>query len=332
MNPNKKKIMIGVVAVVLVLAVGIGVYAGSKYSKIKKTDLKDKNLEVSGKVEKELGDDYLNIAILGTKQKDKEEGAVDSDAVYVASLNKETKEIKLMQVYGNTIMEQGKKTIKMKEAYADGGAEKAISVLNENLDLNIKDYVSIDFKAMADTIDILAGIEIDVTEEEIPHIDGYTQEIAGILGKEPVKIAGAGLQTLDGTQAAAYCRIRVTEGGDVKRGSRQQEVIGKILEKLQSADFSQMDQIMDAVFPQVETNFKLNEMVSYGKDAASYKLTIVPAFPREIKEQKRNEVSSDVQFTDYEEVVEATDFKSDVKQIHAELFPDKKYQADGNGK
>lgn len=324
-DQKKKKLMIvgGIAAVIIAAAVIIWGYADSKVSKIQTTELDEEKLQISEEVEEELEeleDEYVNMAVFGVNIKSEKDAAVDSDAVYVASLNTSTKEIKLMCVYGNAVMNHNGQTIRMKDAYAEDGAESAIAVLNENLDLNIKKYVSINFKAMVDMIDILGGIEIDVKKNEIPHINGYAQGIAEMLGKKAKEVKKPGRQTLDGMQAAGYCRIRVTKGGDVKRTGRQQEVIEKMLGKLKDAGFSQMDQMMDVVFPEVETNFTTEEMLSYGKDAASYSLTSIPAFPREIKPQKKLKKKKGQQFADYEEIVEGVNIEKEVQEIHKELF------------
>lgn len=325
---SKKKIIIGVIAVLAAVAIGVGVYANSKLSKVKQTTVDEDKLEISEEVEEEIGTDYLNVAIFGVNAKEAGDKAVDSDAVYVASLNQETKEVKIFSVYGNTLMQHEGKTVKMKEAYAEGGAEEAIAVLNETLELNIKDYVTLNFAAMVDLIDTLGGIEIDVTEEEIPHINGYAQGIAKALGKKTKDITAAGKQKLDGVQATGYCRIRVTDGGDVKRGSRQMEVINKMLEKLTTSGFEQVDKCMDIVLPNVETNFENGDIISYGADAKKYKVSLLPAFPRTIKEQVRQPQKEGVQFADFEEIVEGTNLEKDVEDIHKELFPDRIQESD----
>lgn len=320
---NKKKIIIGVVAVVAALAVAIGVYANSKLSKIRHKEVNEDKLQVSEEVEEKVADEYLNVAIFGVNAKSEKDKTVDSDAVYVASLNRTTKEVKLLPVYGNTMMKHEGKNVKMKEAYATGGAEKAIAVLNENLKLNIKDYVTLNFQALVDVIDKIGGIEIDVTKEEIPHINGYDQGIAKLLGKKAKEIQKEGKQVLDGCQAVGYCRIRVTDGGDVKRGSRQMEVINKTIAKMKESNFAQVNELIDLIFPQIQTNFEKTEMISYGKDAAAYTITTLPAYPRTIKEQVRKPLEEGQQFADFEEIVEGTDCEKDVKDIHNELFGNK---------
>ena len=323
MNDNvKKRILMGGIVLVLAVALGIGVYGGSKMSKIHRTDLDEGNLEVSKEMEEELGDEYLNVAVFGVNAKSKDSDQTDSDAVYIASLNTYTDEVKLVSVYGNTMMEHEGTTIRLRDAYGEGGPEEAIAVLNANLDLNIKNYVSVDFRAMVDVINILGGVDINVTEEEIPHINGYAQDIAGVIGEKAKEVTKPGRQMLDGMQAVGYCRIRVTDGGDVKRGQRQQAVIAQMLERMQEADFAQMDKIMDQVFPEVETNFETSELLEYGQDASGYTVENLPAFPREIEAQKREELKEGQQFADFEEVVQAVDFKGEVETLHKELFPD----------
>lgn len=209
---NKKKVIIGIVAVIAVAVIGAGVYASGKLSKINKKEVNEETIQVDEKTEEELGEEYLNVAVFGVNTISEDEEAVDSDVVFVVSLNTKTKEVKLLPVYGNTFLEYNGEEVRMKDVYAKDGAEGAITLLNETLDLNIKDYVSVNFKALADAIDILGGVEIDVTKEEIPHINGYAQGIAELYSKKAPVVEKPGKQTLDGIQAAAYCRIRVTEG------------------------------------------------------------------------------------------------------------------------
>ena len=320
-NTSKaQKIVRILVAVLVVAAVGIGVYANRQASKVKQTEVKEESLQVSEETEEELKDAYVNVAIFGVNERSAEDKTADSDAVYVASLDTGSKEVRLLPVYGNTMMKRDGSEIKMKEAYADGGAEEAIAVLNETLELNIKDYVSMDLGALVEIIDSLGGIEIDVKQDEIPHINGYAQSIAKAYGKETVNVEAEGKQKLDGSQAAGYCRIRVTDGGDVKRADRQKEVMEQVLQKLEEADFSQTDKILDILLPQLETSFEKSEIIAYAADAADYKVSSIPAYPRAIKEQERKEKKEGEQFTDYEEIVEGTDCEKDVADIHKELF------------
>lgn len=315
---GKKQIYImGALLIIAALIVVIAAYTTNKWDKVQKAELDEEELGISEEIEEELGEDYLNVALFGVNMKAEGDEHVDSDAVYVVSVNLSTKELQLVSVYGNTVLvSDSGKTVRMKDAYASGGPQEAIALLNENLDLDIQDYVSVNFKAMADVIDILDGVEIDVTKEELPHVNGYARDIAKLLGKEQEPLEKEGLQTLNGIQAVGYCRIRITEGGDVRRAGRQQMVIDQMKQKLEKAGFSQMDEIMDKVFPEVETNFELSEAVGYGKDLPSYSFVGMYAFPMSIKEQSRDGGKDG----DYAEIVECSDYEKDVITLHQQLF------------
>ena len=155
-----------------------------------------------------------------------------TDCIIVASLNNKTKEIKMVSVYRDTLLDLSEGTYqKCNAAYSYGGPVLAINMLNMNLDLDIQDYVTVDFGAIADAVDLLGGIEIEVTEEELPYINQYIPETANSAGKAANLLQSAGLQKLDGTQATTYARIRSTAGGDFTRTERQRLVIEKMFEK-----------------------------------------------------------------------------------------------------
>ena len=161
-----------------------------------------------------------------------------------------------------------------------------------------------------------------MTEEELPHVNGYARDIAAALEKKQKPLKSEGKQTLNGIQAVGYCRIRITEGGDVKRAERQKQVIEQMRSKLEAANFSQMDEIMDKVFPEVETNFELSEAADYGKDIASYQFVGTQVFPATIKPQSKDGGKEG----DYAELVECADYENDVIRLHQSLFEGIEYE------
>lgn len=320
MTGEKKKWVFGALAVLLVLAIGIGVYAKSKLDKVKQTDLNEENLNVNEEMEEE-NTHYLNVALFGIDAHSKDAKEVQSDAIVIASLNEDTKEIKLVSVYGNAVLVDAKgKAVAAKNIYTNG-AESAVEMLNRNLDLDITHFAAVDFQAMIDVIDALGGIEIDVKEEEIQHITGYTADLITVTGKDSMGVTEAGPQILNGTQATAYCRIRATEGGDVDRAGRQKEVITKILEKMVQTTPTKLNEIIDKVFPEIETNFELKELVTYTPDFNSYKVNEMKGFPFQISEKKASEI---------EDAVLPSDFKGDVLKLHQMFFPDMDYSPTKN--
>ena len=260
-----------------------------------------------------LGDGYTNVALFGVDSRDGNLGEGNrTDCIIVASLNNETKEIKMVSVYRDTLLDLSEGTYqKCNAAYSYGGPVLAINMLNMNLDLDIQDYVTVDFGAIADAIDLLGGVDIEVTEEELPYINQYIPETANSAGKSANYLSSAGLQTLDGTQATTYARIRSTAGGDFTRTERQRLVIEKMFEKAKSADLGTLNAIIDKVFPQVSTSFTLQEILTYATAYSEYKLVGNMGFPQDNYTDLLSGLGS---------VVVPDDLVSNVTKLHEFLF------------
>lgn len=260
-----------------------------------------------------MGEGYTNVALFGVDSRDGNLGEGNrTDCIIVASLNNETKEIKMVSVYRDTLLDLSEGTYqKCNAAYSYGGPVMAINMLNMNLDLDIEDYVTVDFGAIADTIDLLGGVEIEVTEEELPYINNYIPETAKSAVKTPKLLESAGLQLLDGTQATTYARIRSTAGGDFTRTERQRLVIEKMFEKAKQADLKTLNAIIDRVFPQVSTSFTLPEILNYASAYSEYTLVGNMGFPQDNYTDMLSEIGS---------VVVPDDLVSNVTKLHEFLF------------
>ena len=230
-----------------------------------------------------LGKGYTNIALFGVDSRDGNLGKGNrTDCIIVASLNNETKEVKMISVYRDTLLDLSDGTLqKCNAAYSYGGPTQAVNMLNMNLDLDIQKYVTVDFGAIADAIDLLGGVEIEIKEEEIQYLNKFVQETADSAGKEAHRVETAGLQLLDGVQATTYARIRSTAGGDFTRTERQRLVIEKIVEKAKNADLMTLNSIIDKVFPQVATNFTLSDILYYAQAYTEYQLSGNMGFPQD---------------------------------------------------
>ena len=239
------------------------------------------NEEVKQNKEVDLGDGYTNVALFGVDSRDGNLGEGNrTDCIIVASLNNETKEIRMVSVYRDTLLDLSEGTYqKCNAAYSYGGPVMAINMLNMNLDLDIEDYVTVDFGAIADAIDLLGGVEIDIQEEEIAPLNKYINETTRSAGKEAHRVEQSGLQLLDGSQATTYARIRSTAGGDFTRTERQRLVIEKMFEKALKADLGTINAIIDEVFPQVSTSFTLQEILTYAAAYSEYTLGDNMGFP-----------------------------------------------------
>jgi LCP family protein required for cell wall assembly len=142
---------------------------------------------------------------------------------------------------------------KITHAHAFGGGMDTTRALNRNLDLNIKEFVIFNWQAVADTVDALDGIEIDVKKKELNDLNHYGKETGKNVGKKFHKVKKAGVQTLDGVQATTYCRIRKTSGGDTGRGNRYKKVVEGVMKKL-AANPGKAKTLSDEVMPQIRTN------------------------------------------------------------------------------
>lgn len=262
-------------------AIGI-IFLAVKLGKINSEDINADDIVMSDEAGLS-GEGYTNVALFGIDSRTGElEKGTRTDCLIVASLNNETKEVKMVSVYRDTVLDiEDNYLQKCNAAYAFGGPTQAINMLNKNLDLNIQDYATVDFAAIANAIDMLGGLEIEIKPEEIKPLNKFVKETARVAGKEAHKVSEPGLQLLDGVQATTYARIRSTAGGDFTRTERQRLVIEKIIEKAQKSDIATINKMIDELFPTIKTSFSVAEILSYAKDFTKYEIAGSEGFPFE---------------------------------------------------
>ena len=267
----------------------------------------------------EAMEQYTNIALFGldTRQAGSLGKGNRSDTIMVASINNDTKDVKIISLYRDSYLNLANdKYRKCNEAYSIGGPEQAVAMLNMNLDLKIDYYMSVDFLAVSEVVDKLGGIEIDVDEYEIEHLNNYTVETAKVTGKSTNKLKSPGLQTLDGVQATSYCRIRYTQGDDFKRTERQREVLENIAKKAKTMSASQLDSIIKAVFPMCATNMTVDQLLSMATDALSYNIVETSGFPYDVVTDSVGSAGS---------CVIPVDLEANVIKLHKNLFASEQY-------
>lgn len=293
---KKQKRIILFIVEILVLAILVAVlYTVLKADNIQKIKVDEENIvtKVNENVENnESLKGYRNIALFGVDSREGDLGkGTRSDSIIIASINEETGEIKLCSVYRDTYLNLSNDSYnKCNSAYAKGGPEQAIIMLNMNLDLNITDYVTIGFDGLTDVIDALGGVYVDVSEAEIPHLNNYQISMVGTTsdgqtftateGKDYTAVTTAGYQKLNGLQATAYCRIRHV-GNDFERAERQREVLAAVMDQAQKASVSDLNKILDEVLPHVATSLDVDEMVGMLADVTKYNITGSDGFPFE---------------------------------------------------
>lgn len=260
---------------------------------------------------------YRNIAIFGVDSRENDlERNTRSDTIMIASINQATNNVKLCSIYRDTYVNIPEhKFDKITHAYANGGYSLALSTINTNFDLNVTDYITVNFYAVAHVIDLLGGIELDIQPNELKWLNGYVRENNRVNGTNDPGLSSSGLQTVTGTQALAYSRIRYTTGGDFKRTERQRIVVDKIFEKAKTADIATLNEIITKMLPEIYTNISGSQILLLAKDIFNYTIIDSFGFPFEKKGAYLNKVS----------YVLPIDLTSNVIKLHQTLFDDTDY-------
>ena len=270
-------------AILLVAAYFIGMVNRVKYENMSETEA-GINDDLSKDTLESL-EGYTNIAVFGLDNRSAnnyQEG--NSDVVMIASIDNKTKNVKLVSVYRDTFLSVGGGTyFKCNNAYARGGAKQAVQMLNSNLDLDIKEYVCVDWAAVVEVIDDLGGLDLNITQGEMNQINKYKKDVDGVTGKNTPNVTQYGLVHLDGTQATTYARIRKLSGDDFKRASRQRIVLQAMLEeKAKKANPATLVKICNSVVDDISTTLSLDQMVSLAKDVTKYKISSTTGFPTDL--------------------------------------------------
>lgn len=307
---KRRAILLGVEVIVLLLLIGVA-FVMAKYDKFQTVAINADDIEINEGVKTEGYSTYVLFG--GDSRQGQLEAGSHTDTIILVSLDNETKEIRMVSVYRDTLLEQMANDYhKANQAYFRGGPVEAINMLNKNLDLAIEDYATVDFKAMADVVDLLGGVEISVTDAEAEALNKYIKETARVAGKEAHTLSKGGTYVLDGPQAVTYARLRKLEGGDYKRTERQRVVIKALFGKIKKIDLKTLNSIIDTVFPQVSTSFELRELLALAKSVTEYKLGDSAGFPFD---------KTDGSFTSAGSVVVALGHAENVQQLHKFLYP-----------
>lgn len=285
------KIFLRVLIVIIVIILGIAIagysFVHSKLSKMK-TEYIDKTAIGISEEAKDSLKGYRNIALLGIDSRADDYGTGNrSDCIIIASINEKTKEVKLLSVYRDTyvyVTENGNKKLdKITHAYSYGGVQNTLKSLNEALDLNITEYVTVNFDAVIAAVNALNGVEIDITSEELKYINDYIDATSQSSGVKSSHLSKAGRQTVDGVQAVAYSRIRYTAGGDYKRTERMRTVVTAMAKKAKTLNIGQLNKLADEILPRVSKNIENNDIIALIPSALSFDITESLGWPYNVK-------------------------------------------------
>ena len=219
------------------------------FNKIENIEINKNDIGITTEIEEKLlkySNNIINIALFGV---DSEEGKVGrSDSIIIETIDAKHKKLKLTSIMRDSYVNiDGVGKDKINHAYDFGGPQLAIKTLNENFDLNISKFLSVNFTTLPKIIDMLGGLTLDITNEEVKYIPGI-----GVEGR----------YKLNGSQALAYSRIRYASGGDYVRTDRQRAVLSKVLEKIINMNKSEYASIVGEILPMLKTNLKYSEIIN----------------------------------------------------------------------
>lgn len=256
LSKRKKVIMYSIGAILLILilsTLGGYLYINNMLNKVETISVNKDEIGIKPEIEESFKE-IRNIALLGIDSRD-ESNIGRSDSIMILTLDGLHKKIKLTSIMRDSYVDiDGYGLDKINHAYAFGGAELALKTLNENFDLNISEVMAVNFSSLSQIIDKVGGVNINITEEEVSHIQG---------------IETSGDYLLNGKQALAYSRIRYATGGDYKRTERQRTVVQAVLNTIKDKNISEYPSLINEFLPLVETNMTSNDMIKLGTNFAT---------------------------------------------------------------
>lgn len=341
---RRRKIIFGIEITVLLILSGIlFVYAWINRSmdKMNQDTLDSSQIQINSEVKANTDLSQMSgtqvIALAGVDARGVEGSelaeSMNSDTIILCCIDHDKQEIRMVSIMRDTWMNMAKYTDeyyefdKANSAYNRGGPESMLSMLNTNLDFALTDYVTVNFKALADAIDVLGGLDIEMTNAECVHANNYNREVSEAQGVEYEAIPYdedlgddySEVRHVSGALATSYARIRYGGGDDAKRTSRQRIVINLMVQKLKQNP-TKIPEILDKVMGNVSTSLTKNEILELGMHAVTYTMGTSYAYPFQLcyGENVVNALGEDV-------VIPVT-LEFNVRELHEYLYPGLSYE------
>ena len=305
--------------IAVLAALACALFVAYKFTQITRTDIQEEQLVVNSSIPGDEWNRMKNYTTLAFFGVDSRTGALESgansDTIMICSIQNDTREVHLASVYRDTYLDTaGGEYRKCTEVYSVGGAQQSLSMLNKNLDLNITDYVTVNFQALVELVDMFGGVDISLSEGEVVWLNGYLVEEREVLGKECEDVPGPGLQHLNGMQALAYSRIRYI-GLDYERTERQRTVLEQVMKKAQDCDLITLNKVTDTILPMVSTSLSVTEILKLASCAGKYTMDETVGFPYD-------KTTMDINGSD---CVIPVNLAENVSQLHSYLYGSESY-------
>jgi LCP family protein required for cell wall assembly len=291
-----KKIIVSIILILCIILIGFIIILNTYLNKISKIDITINDLNLDETIPKQeitimqneentfkQNNDIKNIALFGI---DEAEGiAGRSDCIMILTLDNKHKKLKLSSIIRDSyvLIPTKDKKDKINHAYAFGGPQLALQTINENFNLNLTQFVAVNFSSLPKIIDSIGGITLDITTDELKYINGYIKNLNDLNGTSSPNITTSGIQKVDGTQALAYCRIRYTDGGDFERSQRHRTVINQLITISKTLPLTQYPSLLDELLPLIHTNLETSDILSLAINLNSLKTQplLQDRFPRD---------------------------------------------------
>lgn len=341
---RRRKIIFGIEITVLLILSGIlfvCAWINRSMDKMNQDTLDSSQIQINSEVKANTDLSQMSgtqvIALVGVDARGVEGSelaeSMNSDTIILCCIDHDKQEIRMVSIMRDTWMNMAKYTDeyyefdKANSAYNRGGPESMLSMLNTNLDFALTDYVTVNFKALADAIDVLGGLDIEMTNAECVHANNYNREVSEAQGVEYEAIPYdedlgddySEVRHVSGALATSYARIRYGGGDDAKRTSRQRIVINLMVQKLKQNP-TKIPEILDKVMGNVSTSLTKNEILELGMHAVTYTMGTSYAYPFQLcyGENVVNALGEDV-------VIPVT-LEFNVRELHEYLYPGLSYE------
>ncbi len=323
---SKKKTILTVLVCFLVLglcgALLVNQYIQDKLNLINRIEVSDEDWDIDPQVAEDLAD-YKNIVLLGVDSRETkgetQDSAVRSDAIILVTINTKTNEVTLTSILRDSYLdleENGYHVIdKVTHAHAYGGAVDTVRALNRNLDLNIDAFIRVDWRAVADVVDAMGGVEVTVTDAILECLNAQIATINKQLNISDETIAQAGTQTLNGTQTVAFCCIRKVDG-DEARAARIRETLLAAFEAAKTLKLSELNNVINVGLSEITTSMDNSTMMGLLMSLTSYSMNDSLSFPFSWESGTINGVSYVVPNT----------LSQNVTELHETLFGQEDYE------
>ncbi len=318
---RKMIIVFIILEIIFLLGTGLYRYAQNKMSLIQPSPFKPHqvtNPNISNRKVEEM-EGYWTIALFGVDSRNNSVGkGNNADVIIICNIDQGSGEIKLVSVFRDTYLSVSDNGLynKINQAYFLGGPEQAVEALNRNLDLQIDDFATFNWKAVVDAVNILGGVDVELSKAEFYYINAYITETVEATGVGSYQLKQAGLNHLDGVQAVAYARLRKMDT-DFARTERQREIIDLCFQKLKKSDFAVVNNVMEAVFPQILSSVTIDDIIPAAKNLTKYAIADTMGFPA---------ARSDANMGKKGACVIPQTLESNVTLLHQFLFGDENYQ------